>query len=88
MRVTGGTNMKKHIENKDLNRIEKRAIEALAIVPIIRAVTQRIGMDSALAILREVNRDVEQVYIIAHDGKVWPRSKNFGPAYLGFCCVR
>jgi len=48
--------MKKHIENKELNRIEKRAIEALAIAPVIRAVAQRIGMDSTLAILREVNR--------------------------------
>jgi hypothetical protein len=48
--------MKKHIENKELNRIEKRAIEALAITPVIRAVAQRIGMDSTLAILREVNR--------------------------------
>jgi hypothetical protein len=48
--------MKKHIENKELNRIEKRAIEALAVAPVIRAVAQRIGMDSTLAILREVNR--------------------------------
>ena len=30
----------------------------------------------------------EQAYIIAYDGKVWPRSKDFGPAYLGFRCVR
>ncbi len=35
--------MKKHSEKKRLNRIEKRAIEALAIVPVIRAVSQRIG---------------------------------------------
>jgi hypothetical protein len=48
--------MKKHIKNKALNRIEKRAIEALAVAPVIRAVAQRIGMDSALAILLEVNR--------------------------------
>jgi len=48
--------MKKHIENKELNRIEKRAIEALAVAPVIRAVAQMIGMESALAILREVNR--------------------------------
>jgi hypothetical protein len=48
--------MKKHIENKELNRIEKRAIEALAVAPVIRAVAQKIGMESALAILREVNR--------------------------------
>ena len=48
--------MKKHIENKELNRIEKRAVEALAVAPVIRAVAQKIGMESALAILREVNR--------------------------------
>ena len=48
--------MKKHVENKELNRIEKRAIEALAIPPVIRAVSQRIGRDEALAILKEVNQ--------------------------------
>jgi len=48
--------MKKHIENKELNRIEKRSIEALAVAPVILAVAERIGMESALAILREVNR--------------------------------
>jgi hypothetical protein len=31
--------------------------------------------------------DEERAYIIVYDGKVWPRSKNFGPAYLGFRCV-
>jgi len=48
--------MKKHIENKELTRIEKRAIEALAIAPVIRAVSQRIGRDEAMAILKEVNQ--------------------------------
>jgi len=44
-------------EKKDLNRIEKKKlIEALAIVPVIRAVSQRIGKDEALAILKEVNQ--------------------------------
>ena len=38
-----------------INRIEKRAIEALAVVPIIQAVAQRIGKEEALAILHEVN---------------------------------
>ena len=47
--------MKKHLENKGINRIEKRAIEALAIVPVIRAVSQRIGKDEALVILKEIN---------------------------------
>ena len=48
--------MKKQLENKGLNRIEKRAIEALAIVPVIKAVSKRIGKDEALAILKEVNQ--------------------------------
>ena len=32
--------------------------------------------------------DEEHAYIIVYDGKVWPRAKDFGPAYLGFRCVR
>jgi len=32
--------------------------------------------------------DAEHAYIIVYDGKVWPRSKDFGPAYLGFRCVK
>jgi hypothetical protein len=32
--------------------------------------------------------DQEDAYIIVYDGKVWPRSKQFGPAYLGFRCVK
>jgi hypothetical protein len=32
--------------------------------------------------------DEEEAYIIVYDGKVWPRSKDFGPAYLGFRCVK
>ena len=32
--------------------------------------------------------DEEQAYIIVYDGKVWPRSKDFGPDYLGFRCVK
>ena len=48
--------MKNYVGNKELNRIEKRAIEALAIAPVIRAVSQRIGRDEALAILQEVNQ--------------------------------
>lgn len=39
----------------ELNRVDKREIEALAVVPFIRAVAQRIGMDAACAILCEVN---------------------------------
>ena len=46
----------KNYGEKNLNRIEKRAIEALAIVPVIMAVSQRIGQDEALAILQEVNQ--------------------------------
>jgi hypothetical protein len=32
--------------------------------------------------------DEDKAYIIVYDGKVWPRSKQFGPAYLGFRCVK
>ena len=48
--------MKNNAEKKELNRIEKRAIEALAIVPVIKAVSQRIGKNEALAILKKVNQ--------------------------------
>lgn len=39
-----------------MNRIEKRAIEAAAIAPIIRAVSQRLGKEEALAILKEIHQ--------------------------------
>jgi hypothetical protein len=32
--------------------------------------------------------DEGRAYIIVYDGRVWPRSKDFGPAYLGFRCVK
>ena len=32
--------------------------------------------------------DAEKATIIAYDGEVWPRSKDFGPAYLGYRCVK
>ena len=32
--------------------------------------------------------DKDHAYIIVYDGKVWSRSKDFGPAYLGFRCVK
>ena len=32
--------------------------------------------------------DEEHANIIVYDGKVWPRTKQFGPAYLGFRCVK
>ncbi len=48
--------MKGHLGNKELNRIEKRAIEALVIAPVIRALSLRIGRDEALAILLEANQ--------------------------------
>jgi hypothetical protein len=32
--------------------------------------------------------DQKRAYMIVYDGKVWPRSKSFGPDYLGFRCVR
>jgi len=48
--------MNGHMGDKELNRIEKRAIEALAIVPVIRAVSQKIGRDEALTMLEEINQ--------------------------------
>lgn len=47
--------MKTHSVTNEINRIEKRAIEASAVAPIIQAVAQRIGKKEALAILQEVN---------------------------------
>ena len=32
--------------------------------------------------------DPNHAYIIVYDGEVWPRTKQFGPAYLGFRCVK
>lgn len=32
--------------------------------------------------------DQDRAYIIVYDGKVWPRSKQYGPDYLGFRCVK
>ena len=32
--------------------------------------------------------DEEHAYIIVYDGKVWPRPKQFSPAYLGYRCVK
>lgn len=48
--------MKRHTKKNEIKRIEKRAIEALAIAPVIKAVSHRIGNDEALAILKEVNQ--------------------------------
>jgi hypothetical protein len=32
--------------------------------------------------------DEDYAYMIVYDGEVWRRAKRFGPAYLGFRCVR
>jgi hypothetical protein len=32
--------------------------------------------------------DADHAYIIVYDGEVWPRAKQFSPAYLGFRCVK
>ncbi|MGD8738400.1 MAG: DUF1566 domain-containing protein, partial [Anaerolineae bacterium] len=32
--------------------------------------------------------DSDRAYIIVYDGEVWPRPKDFGPAYLGFRCAK
>jgi len=47
--------MNKHPENKKLTRIEKRAIEAQAIAPVIEMVSKRMGKEEALEVLKEVN---------------------------------
>jgi len=39
----------------ELNRIEKRTIEILAVAPIVRAMSRRIGWDEAMAIVQEVH---------------------------------
>ena len=39
-----------------MNRIEKRAIEALAIAPVIREISHRLGKKEALEILRDINQ--------------------------------
>ena len=39
-----------------VTRIERRAIEAAAVAPVIRALERRIGRDEAEALLTEVNR--------------------------------
>ena len=40
----------------EMNRLEKRGIEALAIAPVIREVSRRYGKKEALAILKSVNQ--------------------------------
>lgn len=48
--------MNKVTDGKDLNRIEKRAIEALAIAPVIKALFEKVGKEEALLMLKEVNQ--------------------------------
>ena len=38
------------------SRIERRAIEAQAVAPIIRVLEKRIGRDDAIALLTEINQ--------------------------------
>lgn len=47
--------MKTPKKSNELNRIEKRAIEASALAPVIQALAQRIGKEEAIAILQDVN---------------------------------
>ena len=47
--ISRGIRMKNHTGDKELNRIERRAIEALAIAPVIKAVAQRLGRDEPFA---------------------------------------
>ena len=48
--------MKPQSMNKEITCIEKRAIEAMAIVPVIREVSQKIGWEETLSILQDVNQ--------------------------------
>ena len=48
--------MTKDTGSRNFNRIEKRAIEALAIAPVIAAVSGKIGRRDAMALPEEVNR--------------------------------
>ncbi len=48
---------KEERRKKELCRIEKRAIEAAAIAPVIEALAGEIGKEKAVAILQEVNQN-------------------------------
>lgn len=48
--------MNKATDVKTLSRIEKRAIEALAIAPVMEILFEEIGKERALAVLAEVNQ--------------------------------
>ncbi len=43
------------MKNSELSRIEKRALEATVLAPVMAAVAERIGKDAAVALLLEVN---------------------------------
>ena len=32
--------------------------------------------------------DADHAFMIVYDGQVWPRTKQFGPAYVGYRCVK
>ncbi len=40
----------------DISRIQRRAIEALAVAPIIKALERQMGREGALALLTEINQ--------------------------------
>ncbi len=48
--------MNKVLDGGSLCRIEKRAIEALAIAPVIKMLFEKIGKEEALSMLKEVNQ--------------------------------
>ena len=48
--------MKKCIENMKISRIEKRSIEVQAIAPIIELVSEKIGKEETLKLLKKVNQ--------------------------------
>jgi len=48
--------MTEHDARPAISRLERRAIEAQAVAPVISAVERRIGREEALALLTEINR--------------------------------
>jgi hypothetical protein len=46
-------------DGQDLSRVEKRAIEASAVAPVIESIARRIGWDDALALLKRTTTIME-----------------------------
>ncbi len=61
--------MMKRSANPAINRLERRAIEAQALAPVIRAIEIRLGRTEALDLLTEINRReaFERGRVVAED---------------------